>query len=133
MNPLLTISELSDELGVTARTIRFYEDKNLLKPQRVGANRVYSYKDRARMRLILRGKRLGFSLDEIREYMDLYDADLDPMQTDQVRFLLDRVQLRKDALRKQQQDIQDMLGELAGIEAECLNIFSNKQNNEAQL
>ncbi|MEZ5537226.1 MAG: MerR family DNA-binding transcriptional regulator [Thiolinea sp.] len=126
MNQLLTISELSDELGVTARTIRFYEDKQLLKPQRVGANRVYSYKDKARIKLILRGKRLGFSLDEIREYMDLYDADLDPMQVDQIRFLLSRVQLRAEALRKQQQDIQEMLGELAGIESECLSIVDDK-------
>jgi DNA-binding transcriptional MerR regulator len=133
MTQLLTISELSDELGVTARTIRFYEDKDLLKPQRVGANRVYSYKDRARMKLILRGKRLGFSLDEIREYMDLYDADPGPMQASQIRFLLERVQLRAGVLRKQQQDIQDMLGELAGIERECLNIVAAKQNDEAQL
>ncbi|PIE00472.1 MAG: MerR family transcriptional regulator [Thiothrix nivea] len=132
MVQLLSISELAGELGVTARTIRFYEDKQLIKPQRVGANRVYNYKDRARMQLILRGKRLGFSLDEIREYMDLYDADPDPAQHDQVRFLLERVRLRQAELHEQQQDIQEMLGELAGIEAECLSIVGTT-DNDAQL
>ena len=69
---LWTISELADELNVTTRTIRFYEDKDLLRPQRLGANRVFNYQDRARLHLILRGKRLGFSLEEIREFIELY-------------------------------------------------------------
>lgn len=123
MSSLMTISELGEELGVSARTIRFYEDKELLKPQRVGSNRVYNYKDRARMKLILRGKRLGFSLDEIKEYIDLYDADLDPMQHEQIGFLLERVRERRETLVKQQADIQEMLGELALIEDECQGLL----------
>nr|CAA6805765.1 MAG: Predicted transcriptional regulator LiuR of leucine degradation pathway, MerR family [uncultured Thiotrichaceae bacterium] len=127
MNQLITISELGDELVVSARTIRFYEDKGLLKPQRVGSNRAYNYKDRARMKLILRGKRLGFSLDEIKEYIDLYDADLGPMQHEQISFLLGRVNERKEALIKQQNDLQEMLGELAGIADECQNMLERNR------
>lgn len=73
---LYTVTELAAELGMTARAIRFYEDKGLITPQRAGTTRVYSSRDRARMILILRGKRLGFSLGTIREYLDLYDADV---------------------------------------------------------
>ena len=72
---LFTITELSDEVGATPRAIRFYESKGLLAPQRAGANRVYSYRDRARLLIILRGKRLGFSLARIQEYLSLYDTD----------------------------------------------------------
>ena len=74
-NRLFTITELSDELGVTPRAIRFYEAKGLLAPQRAGSNRVYTYRDRARLLIILRGKRLGFSLALVQKYLDLYDAD----------------------------------------------------------
>lgn len=116
---LWTISELCSELGITTRTIRFYEDKGLLTPERLGSNRIYSYKDKARMQLILRGKRLGFALDEIKEYIDLYDADLGPMQREQISFLLERVKERREVLIKQQNDLQEMLGELALIEDEC--------------
>ena len=70
---LFTVTGLAAELGVTARTLRFYEDRGLISPQRLGPNRVYSPRDRARMILILRGKQLGFSLKEIAEYLDLYD------------------------------------------------------------
>ncbi len=73
-NSLYSVTELGKELGVSARTIRFYEDKGLLSPSRVGNNRVYAARDRARMILILRGKQLGFSLREIKEYLDLYDC-----------------------------------------------------------
>ncbi len=73
--PLYSVSQLARQLGVTARTIRFYEDKHLINPQRAGTTRVYTHRDRARLVLILRGKRLGFSLREIKEFLDLYDAD----------------------------------------------------------
>ncbi len=72
---LYSVSELGQDLGVSARTIRFYEDKGLIAPRRVGNNRVYTLRGPARMILILRGKRLGFTLREIKEYLDLYDAD----------------------------------------------------------
>ena len=126
-NKLWTISELGEELGVTTRTIRFYEDKALLDPQRVGSNRVYTYKDRARLQLILRGKRLGFSLNEIKEYIVLYDAELDPMHNEQLSYLHGVVCKRIDDLNKQQEDLQQMISELSGIEAECAGFMKNKK------
>lgn len=116
---LWTISELGDEFGVTTRTIRFYEDKKLLLPQRVGANRVYNYRDKARLQLILRGKRLGFSLNEIKEYIDLYDAKLDPMRNEQLSYLSEVVAKRVDELTEQLTDLQEMIGELSSIQQEC--------------
>ncbi|MBK8453685.1 MAG: MerR family DNA-binding transcriptional regulator [Thiofilum sp.] len=116
-NKLWTISELATELGMTARAIRFYEDKGLLNPQRVGLNRVYNYQDRARLKLALRGKRLGFSLDEIREFLDLYQLDM--TKVTQMQFLLTRVQEKAAQLRRQQEDLAAMLHELESIEADC--------------
>ena len=72
---LYSITELAEEFDITPRAIRFYETKCLLSPQRAGATRVYNYRDRARLMLVLRGKRLGFSLEDIKEYIDLYDAE----------------------------------------------------------
>jgi len=97
-NELCGIGELAEELGISQRAVRFYETKGLLKPRRVGANRVYDRRDRARLMLILRGKRLGFSLHEIAEYLDLYDED--PKQLVQVRHLLNKVD---QAIEKQQE------------------------------
>ncbi|TXH69781.1 MAG: MerR family DNA-binding transcriptional regulator [Thiothrix sp.] len=118
---LWTISELADEHHISARTIRFYEDKGLLEPQRVGTNRVYSYKDHARLKLILRGKRLGFSLEEIREFIGLYNTELGSGQTVQLQFLLKNVQDKVRVLQQQQLDIAMTLDELMKIESECLN------------
>ena len=73
--PLFTVGELAAELEVTPRALRFYEDRGLIQPRRAGQNRIYTRRDRARLILILRGKRLGFSLAEIKEWLDLYDAD----------------------------------------------------------
>ena len=75
MADLFTIGELSAAFALSPRAIRFYEDQGLLSPERVGTQRVYTRRDRARLQLILRGKRLGFSLADIREFLDLYDAD----------------------------------------------------------
>ena len=105
-----TISQLSDEFGVTPRTIRFYEDRGLISPRREGQNRVYSPRDRVRLGFILRGKRLGFSLDEIREMLDLYD--LGNGQVEQLRVTLDRSRARLDTLRRQRADIEEAMGEL---------------------
>lgn len=118
---LWSISELADECGVTARTIRFYEDKGLIQPQRVGANRVYNYQDRARLTLILRGKRLGFSLEDIGEFLALYHTECDPDHASQLRYLLEKVQTKVKALRQQQADLEQTLHELTQIETECLS------------
>src|ERR1700756_4709300 len=86
---LYTVTELARELGVTARAVRFYEDKGLIAPHRVGTTRVFTPRDRARMILILRGKRLGFRLSEIAEYLDLYDTDA--THRAQLKMLLEKV------------------------------------------
>jgi DNA-binding transcriptional MerR regulator len=101
---------------MTARAIRFYEDKGLITPQRAGTTRVYSARDRARMILILRGKRLGFSLSTIREYLDLYDADV--TQHAQLRLLLASVAKRRQQLIAQREAIDEALAELADITAQ---------------
>ena len=113
---LYTVTELAKELGMTARAVRFYEDKGLITPQRAGTTRVYSARDRARMILILRGKRLGFALSEIKEYLDLYDADV--TQHAQLRALLAAVAKRRAQLLAQRQAIDEALAELADIAAQ---------------
>jgi DNA-binding transcriptional MerR regulator len=110
---LYTVTELAKELGMTARAVRFYEDKGLIAPQRAGTTRVYSARDRARMILILRGKRLGFALSEIKDYLDLYDADV--TQHAQLRVLLAAVAKRRAQLVAQRQAIDEALAELADI------------------
>jgi DNA-binding transcriptional MerR regulator len=114
---LYTVTELAKELGMTARAVRFYEDKGLITPQRAGTTRVYSARDRARMILILRGKRLGFSLSAIREYLDLYDTDV--TQHAQLRVLLTGVGKRREQLLAQRQAIDEALVELADITAQA--------------
>ena len=89
---LMGIQEVASELGVTMRALRFYEDKGLIAPQRVGTTRIYSRREVARARLVLRGRRLGFSVREIKEFLDLYD--LDPEHAEQMRRFIVRVRER---------------------------------------
>lgn len=110
-NPQLhTVTQLAAELGITARTLRFYEGKGLITPSRLGTTRVYMARDRARMILILRGKRLGFSLREIAEYLDLYD--IDPTQKAQSVKLLGLVTTRMAKLEQQRVALDEMIQEL---------------------
>lgn len=109
-----SISQLAEEFNVTPRTIRFYEDQNLLSPAREGMNRVYSYRDRGRLLLICRAKRLGFSLAEIKDFLDLYDVDRS--QVEQMRFGLGRARERIEALERQLVDVRQTLDELRAIE-----------------
>ncbi|MEO8196847.1 MAG: MerR family transcriptional regulator [Thermoanaerobaculia bacterium] len=111
---LFSITELADELGVTPRAIRFYEAKGLLEPQRAGATRVYSHRDRARLQIILRGKRLGFSLALVQKYLDLYDAD--PTHKVQLEHLLAGARQRIAELEAQRQDLELTIEELREIE-----------------
>ena len=113
MSETYSIGELSREFGVTPRAIRFYEDRGLLAPQRKGQMRVFGSRDRVRLRLILRGKRLGFSLAEIREYLDLYDAD--PSQLEQLRHLHRSVGARIATLQAQREALEQTLSELEDI------------------
>lgn len=112
-----TVTQLSADLGVTPRAIRFYETKGLLAPRRAGSTRVYTHRDRARMILILRGKRLGFSLREIKDYLDLYEVD--HTQREQLRMLLDLVRSRIARLEDQRAAVEDTLAELHDIEAQA--------------
>ncbi|WP_426216449.1 MerR family transcriptional regulator [Methylobacterium sp. NFXW15] len=127
---LYTVTQLANDLGVTARTVRFYEDKGLLNPQRVGNTRVYTHRDRARLILILRGKRLGFTLREIKEYLDLYDAD--PTQQEQLRALLKRVQNRIDSLIEQEKALIETLAELRAIEQQAQGALAQQQRGSAR-
>lgn len=121
MNPapaeMLGIHEAASLLGVTMRTLRFYEDKGLITPQRAGTTRIYSKREIGRMQLILRGKRLGFSLREIADFLDLYGVD--PEHVGQMRQLLAKVGQRIDELRDQKRAIEQTLEELASIESEA--------------
>lgn len=114
--PLFTVGELASELQVTPRALRFYEDRGLIQPRRAGQNRIYSRRDRARLILILRGKRLGFSLAEIKEWLDLYDAD--PMQVAQTRHLARRIEARLRQLEQQHRDLEATLADLRAIKAQ---------------
>lgn len=105
-----TISDLSEEFGVTARALRFYEDEGLISPERVGLARVYSKRDRARLAWILRGKRVGFSLADIREMIDLYDAD--PEHAAQRRVTTARCEEKIANLQRQRDDIDAAIAEL---------------------
>lgn len=120
---LFSVTQLARDLGITARTVRFYEDKGLIAPRRAGNNRVYTARDRARMILILRGKRLGFSLKEIKEYLDLYD--LDPSRAKQVRLLLKAVRSRILLLQDQRVAIDQTLTELRYVEAQANEALAN--------
>jgi DNA-binding transcriptional MerR regulator len=111
---LYSIAELAEELAVTPRAIRFYESKGLLEPRRAGGNRVYTYRDRARLLIILRGKRLGFSLAHIQRYLDLYDAD--PTHQEQLVHLLRGARQRIEELENQRRDLELTLEELREIE-----------------
>ena len=119
---LFTITELANELGVTPRAIRFYESKGLLEPQRVGANRAYSHRDRGRLQIILRGKRLGFSLASIKQYLDLYDAE--PTHATQLAHLLAGTRRRIAQLEQQRRDLEQTLAELRDIEGQTLDAMA---------
>ena len=110
---LYAIAELAKEFGISTRAIRFYESKGLLTPERVGGTRVFRRRDRARLILILRGKRLGFSLKEIQEYLSLYDAD--SSQTAQVEKLVQLVDERMALLTRQMEDLKTTMAELTEI------------------
>ncbi len=116
---LLTVTELADQLGVTARAIRFYEDKGLISPARVGVTRVYSKRETARMQLILRGKRLGFSLRDIKQFLDLYAVDAG--HSEQHRQLLVSVRHRIGELEKTRAAVAETLAELQDIERQTLD------------
>jgi DNA-binding transcriptional MerR regulator len=120
-----TISELTREFQLTARTIRFYEDEGLLNPTREGRNRVYSSRDRTRLKLTLRGKRLGLSLQEIRELMDMYESPQDTAA--QLERFLSVLQAHRNKLSQQLGDIESMLADISEHENNCRRLLKAQQ------
>ena len=114
---VFSITELSEEFDITTRTIRFYEDEGLLSPQRKGRNRIYSQRDRIRLKLVLRGKRLGFSLKEVAEIINMYDSE--PGETGQLNYFLVKISEKLSYLQQQQQDIEFLKADLEAIEKQC--------------
>ena len=123
--PSYTITQLVREFDLTSRTIRFYEDQGLLNPAREGRNRVYSPRDRTRLKLILRGKRLGLSLQEIRELMDMYESPQDTAP--QLQCFLKVLDVHKQKLKQQLKDIEGMLGEIIEHERHCESLLAAQQ------
>ncbi|MFZ5560471.1 MAG: MerR family transcriptional regulator [Pseudomonadota bacterium] len=124
MSPSFSISDLAREFEVTTRTIRFYEDEGLLAPERRGQTRIYSARDRVRLILILRGKRLGFSLAECQELINLYD----PEQGNRVQLnlMLEKLAQRRQALEQQMKDIRQILKELDTAETRIRAALTGK-------
>ena len=112
-----TISQLAEEFGVTTRTIRFYEEKNLIHPQRDGQKRIFSPSDRVRLQLILRGKRIGLSLDESLEIIDLYDPAGN--NADQYLALIRKIEEKKQQLHLQINDIEHTITDLERVQLRC--------------
>ncbi len=121
MSATHSITELAQEFSITTRTIRHYEDEGLLSPRREGQNRLFSQRDRVRLKLALRGKRLGFTLAEIRELFDLYDLARDEKK--QLQEFLTKLEKRRDLLKQQREDIEVMLNEIKFFEGQCRKLL----------
>ena len=117
LDPVFSITELAREMDITTRTIRFYEDKGLLRPTRRGTQRIYSKVDRTRLKLVLRGKRLGWPLDDIREMIELYDTP--GGERKQLEVMLERIAQSRMTLLQQREDIELALREFEEIEKRC--------------
>lgn len=120
-----TISELAKEFGVTTRTIRFYEEKGLIQPLRDGQRRLYTPADRVRIKLILRGKRIGMTLQESVDLIDMYDPSRNNAQ--QLNSLIDRIAVRRDRLLQQKKDIDDMLAGLDEVQNLCQKALGKRR------
>lgn len=129
MSDTFSIGELSREFEVTTRTIRHYEDLGLLAPSRSGQNRIYRARDRVHLKLILRGRRLGFSLKEIGELLELYDAPNG--EASQLKRFIGKMRKRRQALLEQRQDIDRVLEELDDLEQRCARILETRDENAA--
>ena len=124
-----SISELAKEFDITTRSIRFYEDQGLLTPLRQGQTRIYSKRDRVRLKLILRGKRLGFSLSETGQLFELYDADKSSVT--QLTIMLKLIEQKKLELHQQMDDIKVVLMELVTVEKRCRETLVEAKTSES--
>ncbi len=124
--PTYTITELATEFDITPRAIRFYEDQGLLSPKREGSggrNRVYAARERTRLKLTLRGKRIGLSLSEIKSLVDMYESPKD--SESQLKHFLKVLTQHREKLERQREDLETTLAEIAAHEAECLQLLKN--------
>ena len=124
-----TITDLAREFGLTTRAIRFYEDQGLLSPQRAGRSRIYGNRDRARLKLTLRGKRLGLSLSEIRELIDMYDAATGDQA--QLERFIEVLEKRRGALEQQREDIEAVLEEITSFEQQCRELLGQQRHDRS--
>lgn len=122
-----SISELGKEFGITTRAIRFYEDKGLLFPSRQGQRRIYSRIDRTRLKLVLRGRRLGWPLNEIRSVIDMYDSDDGELK--QLEYTCEKIAARRQLLLQQQLDIESSLRDMEKIEQRCRTRMAQMQSS----
>jgi DNA-binding transcriptional MerR regulator len=127
---LYSIGDLASETGITHRALRIYEEQGLLAPQRIGNQRIYSHRDRARLILVLRGKRLGFSLADIKEMLDLYDVDSDHLE--QLRVTLKKARARIASLERQQTEIAETLAELRAGERGLRDLIREKDSGASR-
>lgn len=128
---LYTVSELARELGITPRAIRFYEDKGLIAPRRAGGSRVFDYRDRGRLALVLRVKRLGFTLDEIKDYLSLYRVDgrgIAQLKRG-YRLILDRLK----HLEAQRSDLDKLLSDMESLRQETLRLYRERGGDPEEL
>ena len=130
MTETYKITDLAREFGVTTRTIRHYEDQGLLSPTRRGTVRLFSPRDRVRLKLALRGSRLGFSLQEIKELFDLYDTARG--ERVQLEAFLDKLDRRKAILEQQREDVEVMLNEVQFFAAQCRRLLEQANGRNAQ-
>jgi DNA-binding transcriptional MerR regulator len=124
MPATFSITELAREFGVTTRTIRHYEEQGLLNPAREGTSRIFGHRDRVRLKLALRGKRLGFSLGEIRELFELHDLAKDEKK--QLETFLTKLERRRALLQQQREDIEVMLNEINFFAGQCRRLLAGQ-------
>lgn len=130
MSKTYTISDLAREFGITTRTLRHYEDQGLVTPVRDGVARIYSHRDRVRLKLALRGKRLGFSLNELRELFELYDlANDERRQLEEFAVKLER---RRAQLEQQREDVEVMLNEIQFFATQCRRLLAESDAGKTQ-
>ena len=121
------IQEVAKERGMTMRALRFYEDKGLIAPQRVGTTRIYGKREVARIRLVLRGRALGFTVREIKEFLDLYDVD--PEHVEQMRRFIQRVRARLTELEQRKAALDQTIAELRALERETVDNLARATNS----
>lgn len=126
-----TISELAREFDITPRAIRFYEDQGLIAPQREGSRRVYAARDRTRLKLTLRGKRLGFSLQEIKEMVDMYESPQDTLA--QLELFMTKLAQQRQLLEQQREDLEVTLTEISNFEQQCRKLIATHRGGKPRV